>query len=150
MSSAAKSQSEVLTRQPLLVKVGSAFAFAASLDLLIFVPIAASIAVIGGVGTPASSRAGMILPFVLMSGMFAIGLWVNCLWMGWFSGEAMPIARRLAQIAIASVLSTALSASAAWFHVWPFVFICAIAFLFLGLVTCSVLCTISRWIHGAT
>jgi hypothetical protein len=134
--------------QPTIMKLGSIAACLASTDLLIFIPISAGAAVIGGVGTPASSLPGKYAPFVILAGMLAIGAWIQYMWMGWFFGDRMPgIGRWLLFTAVAFGCA-GLSAVAIFIHIWPLMFLCFAAFIPAGLLAYWLLVKIGQAIHG--
>jgi hypothetical protein len=136
--------------QPLAIKVISVLAYLASIDLLIVVPVSAGAAVLGGVGTAATSRSGTYGPFVLLLGMLLIGAWINHGWLGWLSSGRMDAARRWLVFGIACGTSASASAIAIAFHAWPISFLCVAAFVPVALVAYWLVVKITQAVGGAT
>ena len=132
------------TDEPVVVKVGNVLACLASIDLLIFIPILVGAAVVGGVGTPASSRSGRYGSFIFLAAMLFIGAWVNYMWLGWLSGDRISRVGRWLFLSFVGLLSVGASALAVLFHVWQATFLCFAAFVPAGLLTYWMLVKIRR------
>jgi hypothetical protein len=135
-------------RQPVLVKVASVLWFAAFLVMGISVPVSVAVAVLGGAGTPADSRAKMFGALLFLAAMLAIGAWVTAMYIGWLSGGRVGAAGRCVVLLAAAVLSAAVATVAVLLHVWPAV--CAFEFALVPVAPLAgwVLVKISRVING--
>lgn len=136
--------------QPAYVKVASWLAYVSSIDLLIFVPISVGAAIIEGVGTPASTRFGTYLPFVILCGMLAIGAWINHLWLGWLPGKHLNQTWRWFVFATLCAGSAGASAGLISAHIWPTPFLYILAFVPIGLISLFLAGMFKKVVGGAT
>lgn len=136
--------------QPAYFKVAAILAYLSSIDLLIFVPISAGAAVIGGVGTPATTRSGMYGPLVVVLGMLAIGAWVNNMWLNWLSGN--QIKRRSRWLIFVTLCGGSAGASAVLIlaNIWPLTFLYIAAFVPVGLLMLFFAAKAKQLLGGAT
>jgi hypothetical protein len=136
--------------QPAYVKAASWLAYLSCVDLLVFVPISVGAAIIGGVGTPASSESGKYLPFIILFGMLSIGGWMNHMWLGWLPGKQRSQAWRWLVFVTHCAVSAAASAALISANIWPRAFLWALAFVPIGLISLYLAAKIKQFARGAT
>jgi hypothetical protein len=134
--------------QPPYVKLAALLAYLSCIDLLIFVPISVGAAVIGGVGTPATTQSGRYGPFIFLLGMLAIGAWVNNMGLNWLSANRMR--RRLRWLIFGMLCVGSAGASALFIlaHIWPLTFLCIVAFVPVGLLIFFVAARVKQFLRG--
>jgi len=125
--------------QPLLVRIGCRVLFAASILLGAYIPISASVAVIGGVGTPAPKWWGDAAAFGLMAAMAAAGAWTNGRFLGWLRGGALSPLEWCCFNGGCIAASAGVASAAVLLHIWPPVMAAAVLAMFAGAIASVVL-----------
>jgi hypothetical protein len=130
------------SRQPFAAKLGCIVLAVASALFLIFLPVAAAVAVLAGIGVPAPATPNLFArfgPFSLLLGILCIGVWVNWNWIAYLSSGGFRSRVSAGATGIGTLLSGTTATIAAHFHVLATMIAVTLAVIGVSLIVGSML-----------